>query len=72
MEFIFVLIYEVVSIFSGYQVLSGRSEWLDTPAPLNAIVKFVVCLAVGNLIAAFYVFILMVKLAVKIATGQLF
>lgn len=72
MEFILVLIYEAVAIFSGYRVLSGRSEWLDTPAPLNAIVKFVVCLVVGNFIAAFYVVILMVKLAIKIASGSLF
>lgn len=69
MEFVLILIYEGLAIFSGYRVLSGRSKWLDTPAPLNAIIKFVVCLIVGNFIATFYVAILMFKLAYKIATG---
>ena len=71
-EIVLIIIYEGLSIFSGYRILSGRSEWLDTPAPLNAIVKFVVCLLVGNLIAAFYVAILIFKLAFKLATGAFF
>lgn len=67
MEFVLILIYEVWAIFSGYRVLSGRSEWLDRAAPFNAIIKFIICFIVGNFIGAFYLVILMVKIAMKIA-----
>lgn len=66
MEFILILIYEVWAIFSGYRVISGRSEWLDTSAPLNAIAKFAICFFVGNIIGAFYLLLLILKLIMKI------
>ncbi len=41
MEMIF-MIYMAWAVYSGYKVMSGRSEWLDKRAPVNMIVKFIV------------------------------
>lgn len=56
-----ILAYTAWAIYSGYKVLSGRSEWLDRKAPLNMIVKIVLSVVVGYVIAAFYLIYLMLK-----------
>lgn len=54
MKIVLILAYTAWAIYSGYKVLSGRSEWLDRRAPLNMIVKIALSVAVGYVIAAFY------------------
>ena len=61
MEAVLILAYTAWAIYSGYKVLSGRSEWLDRRAPLNRIVKIVLSVVVGYFIAAFYLFYLIFK-----------
>lgn len=61
METVLILAYTAWAIYSGYKVLSGRSEWLDRRAPLNMIVKIVLSIAVGYVIAAFYLIYLILK-----------
>ena len=61
METVLMLAYTVWAIYSGYKVLSGRSEWLDRRAPLNMIIKIVLSVAVGYVIAAFYLIYLIFK-----------
>lgn len=61
METVLILAYTVWAIYSGYKVLSGRSEWLDRRAPLNMIIKIVLSVAVGYVIAAFYLIYLIFK-----------
>lgn len=61
METVLILAYTVWSIYSGYKVLSGRSEWLDRRAPLNMIVKIVLSVVVGYVIAAFFLIYLILK-----------
>lgn len=61
MEIILVLAYTAWAIYSGYKVLSGHSVWLDKKAPLNMIVKGVLSVIVGYVIAAFYLIILIFK-----------
>lgn len=56
-----ILAYTAWAIYSGYKVLSGRSEWLDRKAPLNMIVKIVLSVVVGYVIAAFYLIYLILK-----------
>ena len=60
MEMIF-MIYMAWAVYSGYKVMSGRSEWLDKRAPVNMIVKFIVGTIVGFIIAAFYLLYLIFK-----------
>lgn len=61
METVLILAYTVWAIYSGYKVLSGRSEWLDRRAPLNMIVKIALSVVVGYVIAAFYLIYLILK-----------
>lgn len=61
METVLILAYTAWAIYSGYKVLSGRSEWLDRRAPLNIIVKIVLSVVVGYVIAAFYLIYLILK-----------
>ena len=61
METVLILAYTVWAIYSGYKVLSGRSQWLDRRAPLNIIVKIVLSVVVGYVIAAFYLIYLILK-----------
>lgn len=61
METVLVLAYTAWAIYSGYKVLSGRSEWLDRRAPLNMIVKIALSVVVGYVIAAFYLIYLILK-----------
>lgn len=61
MEAVLILAYTAWAIYSGYKVLSGRSEWLDRRAPLNRIVKIALSVAVGYVIAAFYLIYLIFK-----------
>lgn len=58
---IVLLAYTVWAIYSGYKVLSGRSEWLDRRAPLNMIVKIILSVVVGYFVAAFYLVYLILK-----------
>lgn len=55
------LAYTGWAIYSGYQVLTGRSEWLDRRAPLNIAVKAALSIAVGYVIAMFYLLYLLFK-----------
>jgi len=61
METVLILAYTAWAIYSGYKVLSGRSEWLDRRAPLNMIVKIALGVVVGYVIAAFYLIYLILK-----------
>ena len=61
METIIIFAYTVWAIYSGYRVLSGRWEWLDRNAPLNRVVKIALSVAVGYIIAAFYLIYLIFK-----------
>lgn len=61
METVLILAYTVWAIYSGYKVLSGRSEWLDRRAPMNMIVKIALSVVVGYVIAAFYLIYLILK-----------
>ena len=61
METVLILAYTAWAIYSGYKVLSGRSEWLDRRAPLNMIVKIALSGVVGYVIAAFYLIYLILK-----------
>ena len=61
METVLILAYTVWAIYSGFKFLSGKSEWLDKTEPLNLIVKIVLSVIVGYVIAAFYLIYLIVK-----------
>ncbi len=61
MDTVLILAYTAWAIYSGYKVLSGRSEWLDRRAPLNIIVKIVLSIVAGYVIAAFYLIYLILK-----------
>ena len=61
MEKVLILAYTAWAIYSGYKVLSGRSELLDRRAPLNMIVKIALSVVVGYVIAAFYLIYLILK-----------
>lgn len=61
METVLILAYTAWAIYSGYKVLSGRSEWLDRRAPLNMIVKIALSVVVGYVIAVFYLIYLILK-----------
>ena len=61
METVLILAYTAWAIYSGYKVLSGRSEWLDRRAPLNMIVKIALSVVGGYVIAAFYLIYLILK-----------
>lgn len=61
METVLILAYTAWAIYSGFKVLSGRSEWLDRRAPLNMIVKIALSVVVGYVIAAFYLIYLILK-----------
>lgn len=52
---IIVLIYIVCAIYSGNKIVSGRVEWLDRKQPANMIVKGVLILLIGSVVAAFFV-----------------
>ncbi len=61
METVLILAYTAWAINSGWKVVSGRSEWLDRKAPLNMIIKIVLSIALGYVIAAFYLIYLILK-----------
>ncbi len=58
---IIILIYTAWAIYSGYKILSGRSEWLDRHTPLNIMIKIILSIIVGYFIAAFYLIYLIFK-----------
>lgn len=57
-----ILAYTAWAIYSGYRILTGRSEWLDRRAPANMIVKFILSVIVGYFVGAFYLIYLILKL----------
>ena len=61
MWMIIFLVYTGWAIYSGYNFLSGRSEWLDNSAILNRIVKIVLSIVLGYFIGAFYFIYLILK-----------
>lgn len=61
METLLILAYTAWAIYSGYKVISGRSEWLDQKAPLNMVVKIILSVVVGYVIAAFYLIYLILR-----------
>lgn len=60
--FIGFVIYTILALIAGYSVLSGRSYWLDRPAPLNMIVKVSLSIVVGYVIGMFYIIYLLFRL----------
>lgn len=61
MKTLLILVYTGWAIYSGYSILTGRSEWLDRRAPLNMAVKAVLSIVVGYVIAMFYLLYLLFK-----------
>lgn len=61
METVIIFAYTAWAIYSGFKVLSGRSEWLDRRAPLNMMVKIALSVVVGYVIAALYLIYLILK-----------
>lgn len=61
MDTVLILAYTVWAVYSGFKVLSGRSEWLDRRAPLNMTVKIALSIVVGYVIAAIYLIYLIFK-----------
>lgn len=59
---ILIIAYSAWAIYSGFKVLTGRSAWLDTKAPINMIVKILLSVVVGYVIGAFYLIYLILKL----------
>ena len=58
---IIVIAYTAWAFYSGYQIISGRNEWLDWKAPANIAGKVVLSLVVGYFVAAFYLIYLILK-----------
>ena len=56
-----ILAYTAWAIYSGYKVLTGRSAWLDTRAPLNLVCKCVLSVLLGYVIAGFYLIYLVLR-----------
>lgn len=62
-----ICIYTVWGIYSGFKFLSGRSRWLDTKKPLNVIVKCLLSLLLGYIIAGFYLIYLIIKAIARVS-----
>lgn len=62
MPAILIILYSVWAVYSGFRVLSGRSEWLDRSAPLCLICKIILSLIVGYFIGVFFLIYLILKL----------
>ena len=61
METLLILAYTAWAIYSGYKVLTGRSEWLDRKEPINIAVKIVLSIGAGYIIGAFYLIYLILR-----------
>lgn len=59
---ILIIAYTAWAIYSGFKIVTGRSEWLDRKEPINIIVKVLVCIVVGYIVGAFYLIYLILKL----------
>lgn len=59
---ILIIAYTAWAIYSGFKIVSGRSEWLDRKEPINIIVKVLACIVVGYIVGAFYLIYLILKL----------
>lgn len=62
MIYLLVLAYTIWAVYSGYKVVSGRSEWLDKNSAVNRMVKAITCLLVGYIIGVFYLLYLIVRM----------
>ena len=58
---IIVIAYTAWAVYSGYQVISGRNEWLDRRAPANIAVKVVLKLLLDTSLQPFYLIYLILK-----------
>lgn len=59
---VIIIAYTAWAIYSGFKIVSGRSEWLDRKQPLNIIVKIIVCIVVGYFVGFFYLLYLLLKM----------
>ena len=66
-ETLLIFAYTAWAIYSGYKVLTGRSEWLDRKAPLNMAVKIVLSVGAGYVIGGLYLIYLILKFLVLMA-----
>lgn len=62
LEAVILLAYTLWAFYSGYKIVSGRSEWLDQKKPASVICKLVASVLVGYVVGAFYLVALVVKL----------
>lgn len=61
MERLLIFAYTAWAFYSGYKVITGRSEWLDRRAPFNIAVKIILSIGAGYIIGAFYLIYLILK-----------
>ena len=61
MEQLLMLAYSAWALYSGYNAVSGRSEWLDRKEPLSIVVKAVASYVAGIFIGAYQLMILLLK-----------
>lgn len=61
METLLAIIYMMWAVYSGYKVVSGRNEWLDSKAPASIVVKMVLSIAIGTLIGSIYLIYYLLK-----------
>lgn len=66
-SFVLAIAFEIWALYSGYKLLSGRSAWLDEKKFPNMLVKFILCVVVGNIVAPFYFFFFMIKVVIVVA-----
>jgi len=50
-----VLLYAALAIYVGWKIMTGRIAWLDKAGTPNRIVKITISVAVGFVLAGFYV-----------------
>lgn len=56
------IVYSIWAIYSGYKVVSGRSEYLDRKVFPNVIFKFVLSVIVGYVVGVIYFFLIILRL----------
>ena len=59
--------YVIWAVYSGYKFMTGRNEWLDTKAPINMVIKFIVSALVGAVIGVFYFIYFILKVIMHFA-----
>ena len=58
MEGVIAVVYTLWAIYSGYKVMSRRTNWQQ----MNAVVKVILTVVVGYVVGAFYLLYLILKL----------